>query len=91
VSLRVEAPTLPTADEAGRLYRATQDVTVMSADGPIQRVAEEAEGFARDHDVGGVRYSEYLIHARRGDLVSRCSSRSAATSRRRRRIWPPAP
>jgi hypothetical protein len=68
-SLRVEASTLPTADEAGRLYRATQDVTVMSADGPIQGVAEEAEGYARDHDVGGVRYSEYLIHARRGNLV----------------------
>jgi hypothetical protein len=67
-SLLVEASTLGSAEEAGRLYRATADVTGMTADGAIAGVGEEAEGFAKESDPG-FKNSEYLVHARTGNLV----------------------
>ena len=67
-SLRVEATTLASPEEASRLYRATQAVTGMTADGALAGVGEEAEGFTKQSDPG-YKYAEYLIHARRGNLV----------------------
>jgi hypothetical protein len=67
-NLRVEATTLASADEAGRLYRATQQVTGMTPDGALAGVGEEAEGFTKQSDPG-YKYAEYLIHARRNNLV----------------------
>jgi hypothetical protein len=67
-SLRVEATTLATAEEAGRLYRATQGVTGMTPDRTLAGVSEEAEGFTKQSEPG-YKYAEYLIHARLGNLV----------------------
>lgn len=67
-SLLVEASTLGSADEAGRLYRATQNVSGMSPDGAVDGVGDEAEGFAQQSEPG-FRYAEYMVHVRSGNLV----------------------
>ncbi|MFK3985252.1 hypothetical protein ACI2K4_33370 [Micromonospora sp. NPDC050397] len=67
-SLLVEASTLGSADEAGRLYRATQDVSEMNPDGAVDGVGDEAEAFAQQSEPG-FRYAEYMIHTRSGNLV----------------------
>jgi hypothetical protein len=67
-SLLVEASTLRSADEARRLYRATQQVSGMSPDGNVDGVGDEAEGFAKQSQPG-YKNAEYLIHARSGNLV----------------------
>ncbi|MGC4755589.1 hypothetical protein [Micromonospora trifolii] len=67
-NLLVEASSLTSAEEAGRLYTATQQVTGMTADGPVADVAEEAEGFVKRSDPG-FKYTEYMIHARGANLV----------------------
>ncbi|MEU8283907.1 hypothetical protein AB0C01_06165 [Micromonospora sp. NPDC048905] len=67
-NLLVEASTLVSAEEAGRLYRATQQVTVMTPAGGIPGLGEEAEAFTRRSDPG-FKYAEYMVHARTGNLV----------------------
>ncbi|MEQ4301169.1 hypothetical protein ABNF97_07220 [Plantactinospora sp. B6F1] len=67
-SLLVEASTLGSPDEAGRLYRATQRVSGMSRDGVVAGIGEEAEGFTEQSESGAKR-SEYMIHSRAGNLV----------------------
>ncbi|MFC6022325.1 hypothetical protein ACFP2T_39975 [Plantactinospora solaniradicis] len=67
-TLLVEASTLTSADEAGRLYKATRDVTVMRPDGAVSGIGDEAEGFTEESEPG-FKYSEYMIHARSGNLV----------------------
>ncbi|WP_433458364.1 hypothetical protein [Micromonospora sp. CA-248212] len=67
-NLLVEASSLTSAEEAGRLYTATQQVTAMTADGPVAEVGEEAEGFVKRSDPG-FKYTEYMVHARDANLV----------------------
>ncbi|WP_230394394.1 hypothetical protein [Plantactinospora alkalitolerans] len=67
-TLLVEASTLTSAEEAGRLYKATRDVTAMRPDGAVGGIGDEAEGFSEESDPG-FKYSEYMIHARSGNLV----------------------
>ncbi|MEU8158793.1 hypothetical protein [Micromonospora parva] len=67
-NLLVEASSLTNAEEAGRLYRATQQVTAMTADGPVADIGEEAEGFLKRSDPG-FKYTEYMLHARAANLV----------------------
>jgi hypothetical protein len=67
-TLLVEASTLRSAEEAQRLYRAKQGNTVMSQDGTVDGVGDEAEGFTRQSRPG-FRNAEYMIHARSGNLV----------------------
>lgn len=67
-SLLVEASTLSSADDAGRLYRATRQTTGMSPDGPVSGLGEEAEGFSEQSEAG-VKQAEYMIHARSSNLV----------------------
>jgi len=40
----------------------------MTPDGALAGVGEEAEGFTKQSEPG-YKYAEYLIHARRGNLV----------------------
>jgi hypothetical protein len=68
-SLRVEAATPPSIQEAQRLYRATEQVTVMQPDGSISGIGDEAEGFSKQSEPG-FKYSEYLVQARTGNLVA---------------------
>ncbi|MEU5931124.1 hypothetical protein [Micromonospora sp. NPDC047187] len=53
-NLLVEASSLTSAEEAGRLYTATQQVTGMTADGPAAGVGvgEQAEAFVKRSDPG---------------------------------------
>ncbi|MFG3640769.1 hypothetical protein ACGF3C_10950 [Micromonospora sp. NPDC047762] len=67
-NLLVEASSLTSAEEAGRLYTATQQVTAMTADGFLADVGEEAEGFVKRSDPG-FKYTEYMVHARGANLV----------------------
>jgi len=67
-NLRVEASTPATAEEAGRLFQATGQVTAMTAAGPVPGVGEEAEAFTKQ-STPGFDYAEYLVHARTGNLV----------------------
>lgn len=69
-SLRVEASTLPTAEEAERLYRGTQQATGMTPEGPVAGLAEEAEAFSKRSEPG-FKYAEYMVHARTGNLVTK--------------------
>ncbi|MGC4864705.1 hypothetical protein ACLQ3B_04620 [Micromonospora sp. DT53] len=67
-NLLVEASSLTSTEEAERLYTATQQVTGMTADGPVADVGEEAEGFLKRSDPG-FKYTEYMLHARAANLV----------------------
>lgn len=67
-SLRVEAATPSSADQARQLYQATADVSGMSRDAAVTGLGEQAEGFAKQSDPG-FKYAEYLIHAQTGNLV----------------------
>ncbi|MEH0981454.1 hypothetical protein [Micromonospora sp. CPCC 205556] len=67
-NLRVEASTPATEDEARSLYRSTRQVTGMTLVGAVADVGEEAEAFTK-RSKPGFRYTEYMVHARSGNLV----------------------
>ncbi|NJC84197.1 hypothetical protein [Planosporangium mesophilum] len=67
-TLLVEASTPPSIEEAQRLFRSKAAVTVMSPEGPIMGLGDEAEAFSKQSQPG-YKYSEYLMHARSGNLV----------------------
>ncbi|MFG1840227.1 hypothetical protein ACGFH8_17470 [Micromonospora sp. NPDC049175] len=67
-SLRVEASTPASAEEARLLYRSTGRVTVMTPAGGITGVGDEAEAFTRRSEPG-YKYAEYMVNARTGNLV----------------------
>ncbi|MEU7923262.1 hypothetical protein [Micromonospora zamorensis] len=67
-NLLVEASSLTSVEEAGRLYTATQQVTGMTADGPVPGLGEQAEAFVKRSDPG-FKYTEYMVHARGANLV----------------------
>lgn len=67
-SLRVEAATPASVEQAKLLYATTRDVTVMRPDGVVAGIGEEAEGFVRTSG-SGRKTSEYMVRARSGNLV----------------------
>jgi hypothetical protein len=67
-SLRVEASTPDSVEQATQLYRTTAIITDMTDAGPVSGVGEEAEAFRKRADQGG-KDSEYLVHARTKNLV----------------------
>lgn len=67
-SLRVEAATPPSTEDAERLYRTTARVTGMSPDGDVTGLGEEAVAFSKQ-STGASRHTEYMIRARTGNLV----------------------
>lgn len=66
-SLRVEAVTHQSADDAARQYRSARTFTVMTPDGTIVGVGVEAEGFVRSSKPG-FAYTEFMINVRQGNL-----------------------
>lgn len=69
-TLLVEAATLGSVERAKLLYAATRDVSVLSPDGAVPGLGDEAEAFARASG-SGVTKSEYLLRARAGNLVTK--------------------
>ncbi|MEV4826138.1 hypothetical protein [Micromonospora sp. NPDC049274] len=67
-TLRVEASTPASEQEARLLYRAKAQVTVMTPAGAVTGVGDEAEAFTRRSEPG-FKYAEYMVHARTGNLV----------------------
>ncbi|MGC4897445.1 hypothetical protein [Micromonospora sp. DT31] len=67
-TMRVEASTPATVEDARLLYGATARVTGMMPAGPVDGVGDEAEAFTK-LSTPGVRYAEYMVHARTGNLV----------------------
>jgi hypothetical protein len=67
-TLLVEASTLTSPQDAEKLFRATRNVTVMTFDGEVKGIGDQAEGFAKESQSGS-KNSEYLVHARSGNLV----------------------
>jgi hypothetical protein len=67
-SLLVEASTPPSTQDAERLFRSKAAVTVMTSEGAVTGLGDEAEAFSKESQPG-FKYSEYLVHARSGNLV----------------------
>jgi len=68
-SLLVDASTPESADQAKLLFQATASVTDMVDEGPIPGLGEQAEGYSGQSTASGAKTTEYLVHARTGNLV----------------------
>jgi hypothetical protein len=68
-SLRVEASTPESTEQAELLYRSTSSVTDLIDEGPVADLGEEADGFSGQSTAAGEKTTEYLVHARTGNLV----------------------
>jgi hypothetical protein len=66
--LLVEASSLPSAEEAKALYRATSDTTVLKREGEVEGLGSRAEGLSRHRKLES-ELSEYLLHAQDENLV----------------------
>jgi hypothetical protein len=68
-SLRVEASTPESAEQARLLYQSTSSVTDLVDEGPVSDLGEQAGGYSGQSTASGEKTTEYLVHARTGNLV----------------------